>query len=116
MRVYGRVYDINGNPTWTVVETDANGHSDMVYVTALVQWLKLNYGESPMYGTAGIPARESVVQQVFPDYFVRMAQQKFTSYFASLLITKESSTTPTYDIKIMTNSGVRLNLTVAVPT
>ena len=88
----------------------------MVYVTALAQVLKLNLNESPFYADWGIPAKESVVQQVFPDYFVRRVQQQFSQYFASLVVYKQSLPTPVYNISVVTNAGVKLNANVPVPT
>ena len=116
MRVYGRTYNELGQPSWVEVQTAPDGTNDMVYVTALAQVLKLNYGESPFYANYGIPAKESVVQQVFPDYFVRLTQQQYSPYFASLLVTKVNSTTPTYDIIATTTKGVQINASVPVPT
>ena len=88
----------------------------MVYVTALAQTLKLNLGESPFYANWGIPAKESVVQQIFPDYFVLLTQQQYAPHFAYLSVSKVPSPTPTYRIKAITNKGVQLNASVQVPT
>ena len=115
MRTFGRTTDIYGNMKWVEVQTDSNGGNDLVYVTAMAQVLKLNLGESPFYANWGIPARESVVQQVFPDYFVRQVQQQFAPYFASLTVLKLDSPTPTYDITIITHTGTKLNASVPVP-
>jgi hypothetical protein len=49
MRVYGRVTDELGQKTWVQIQTDSDGNNEHVYVTALVQVLKLNLGESPFY-------------------------------------------------------------------
>ena len=64
MRVYGRTTNEQGQTSWREVDTDANGFNDFVYLTALVQELKLNLGESPFWADRGIPAKPSVVQQV----------------------------------------------------
>lgn len=114
MRTYGRVYDEFGVPTWIVVETDANGHNDYVWATTLVQVLKLNLGESPFYGNYGIPAHPSVVQQVFPDFYVARTQQQFSQFFASLIVAKQNLPTPTYQISITTNAGVKMAAQVPV--
>lgn len=110
MRTYGR--DSNGN--WNVVETDANGYSDYVYITTLIQTLKLVLGESPFFANRGIPAHRSVVQQVFPDYYVTYTQQLFSQYFASLIISKVDSTTPIYNVNIITNYGTKFQQEVMV--
>ena len=110
MRTYGRV----GN-TWEEVTTDSNGFNDQVYITTLIQVLKLNLGESPFYANYGIPARQSVVQQIFPDYYVSYVQQQFSPYFASLTISRVSESPPTYQVNLITHTGVKLNTNVAVP-
>jgi len=105
MRTYGRTTDEFGNKTWVVVTTDANGFNDNVYLTTLAQVLKLNLGESPFFGNYGIPAHPSVVQQVFPDYYVQITQQQFAQYFASLIVSKASSPSPVYNINVITHYG-----------
>jgi hypothetical protein len=81
----------------------------------LAQVLKLNLGESPLYANYGNPAHESVVQQVFPDFFVRRVQSQFSQYFASLIIAKVPLPTPVYNITLVTNNGVTVNANVPVP-
>lgn len=107
---------IGGSPKyiWVAVETDANGNNDNVYITALLQCLLLNLNESPFYGDWGIPAHPSVIQQVFPDYYVSLIQQRFAPYFASLLITKLPSATPTYRVLITTHTGTQVEAIVPV--
>lgn len=119
-RTYGRTYDANGNPTWIVVKTDAQGFNDFVYATAIVQVLKLNLGESPFYANYGIPAKPSVVQQVAPDYYTLRTQQQFSQYFASLIVAKSINHTPkgapipTYKVNITTHQGVKLATEIPV--
>lgn len=108
MRTYGRV-----NGVWTKVETDAAGFNDYVWITTLIQTLLLNLGESPFYGNFGIPAHPAVVQQVFPDYYVAVTQQQFSQYFASLIIAKQPSPTPTYRVSVTTNQGVKVAASIA---
>lgn len=112
MRTYGRVYDEYGNSTWTLVETDPNGHNDLVYATALVQTLKLNINESPFYASSGIPAKPSVVQQIFPDYYVAMTQQQYAPHFADLSVArvpnKNGDPKPVYSVAATTKSGTTL--------
>jgi hypothetical protein len=114
MRTYGRVTDEYDNKKWVVVTTDANGFNDNVYLTTLIQVLKLNLGESPFFGNYGIPARPSVVQQVFPDYYVQTTQQQFAQYFASLIVAKVSAPTPIYNINVVTHYGALPEITVPV--
>lgn len=116
MRTWGRVYDLYGNATWVKVETDANGFNDMVYVTTLAQVLKLNLGESPFYANYGIPAHQSVMLQVFPDFYITYTQQQFAKYFASLIVAKVNTPDPRYNISVTTNQGVKLNTSVPIPT
>ena len=108
MRTYGRLVDQNGNQSWVEVTTDANGFNDMVWVTTLIQVLKLNLNESPFYGNYGIPAKPSIVQQVFPDYYVAIVQQQFSQYFANLVVSRIPGQTPTYRVNITTQQGVKI--------
>jgi hypothetical protein len=123
-RTWGRTYDLLGNPTWQLVQTDANGLNDNVYITALAQVLKLNLGESPFYADYGIPAHQSVVTQIAPDFYMTRTQQQFAKFFASLTITKLAPTppisgraapSPTYQIRAVTHTGVILP-PVTIPT
>jgi hypothetical protein len=101
------------------VTTDANGFNDLVYVTALAQVLQLNTNESPFYANYGIPARESVLSQVAPDINVTFIQQQYAQYFSVLLVAKRPSggpgSPPTYDIHVLTRSGVVLRQSVVTP-
>lgn len=115
MRTYGRIYDQDGkNPRWVVVETDQNGMNDQVWITTLIQVLKLNLNESPFYGDWGIPAKPSVIQQVFPDFYVARTQQRFAQHFASLIVAKENFPVPTYKVNVTTNQGFKLAMDIAV--
>lgn len=109
MRTYGKI-----NGVWQKVETDAAGHDDYVYITTLAQNLKLVLNESPYFALDGIPAQDSIVTQIFPDFYVAQIQRKFAQFFVSLNISKRNGTTPTYDINLMTNKGVVVNQVVAV--
>jgi hypothetical protein len=114
MRTWGRTYDEEGKATWVMVTTDANGFNDQVYLTTLCQVLKLNLGESPFYANYGIPAQQTVVTQVFPDFYVMQVQQQFASYFASLTITRVPNvSSPQYNIVAVTHSGAILTRQVA---
>ncbi len=92
---------------WIEVATDAQGFDDYVWITTLIQCLKLNLGESPFYANYGIPAKPSVVQQVHPDYYVARTQQQFAPRFASLIVSKLPLLTPTYKISVTTNQGIK---------
>lgn len=118
MRTYGRVYDENNVPSWVVVTTDDNGFNDAVYMTTLIQCLKLNLGESPFYANYGLPDHQSIMQQIAPDYYVSQTQQQFAQYFANLSISKlppGKNNTPTYRVNIITQQGYR-PMMVDVPT
>ena len=119
MRTYGRIYDRNGkNPKWVQISTDANGFNDYVYITTLIQVLKLNLGESPFWANYGIPAKNAVLQQIAPDFYAIKTQQQFSGYFANLIITPIKIVTnpsnPTYQVNITTHSGAKFQETIAV--
>lgn len=114
MRTYGRLVQPDGSLKWVVVETDAEGHDDYVWITTMIQCLKLSIGESPFYGNHGIPAQRSVVQQVFPDYYVSQTQRQFSPYFASLQISKLPSAEPKYQVNVTTQQGVKRSMSIAV--
>lgn len=117
MRVYGRFTNNQGKRIWVVVQTDTQGNNDLVYVTALAQYILLNLGESPFFGSAGIPAEESVVQQVAPDLYMSLAQSVFAPHFASLILTRlPDSVIPIYSMNIITHQGVPLSASVPIPT
>ena len=113
LRVYGRVTNPDGTKKWVVVETNPQGYNDAVYITALIQCLKLNINESPFWANYGIPAKSSIVQQVWPDFAVSLMQQRYASYFASLTIVRQPTFTPTYQVNITTNQGNRITETIA---
>jgi hypothetical protein len=98
--------------------TDANGLNDMLMLTTLAQVLKLNLGESPFYANYGIPAKNSIMSQIHPDYNVLFTQQAFAGQFMSLIISAFSDTdlNPVYDIYVTTKLGVKLNVTIPIPT
>lgn len=115
MRTYGRLPpDETGYRRWQVVETQRDtGSNDHVYITTLIQCLQLILGESPFYANHGIPAEISIIQQVFPDFYVAQTQAQFAPYFASLIITKVPGLiTPTYRVNIVTNFGTRHELDI----
>lgn len=104
MRTYGR--DASGN--WVTVTTDDNGYNDAVWLTTLVQNLKLAPQESPFFANHGIPANGSVIQQILPTFYVNRLQQQFSQYFSSLQIALMESYPPVYNIFAITNSGSKI--------
>lgn len=110
MRTWGRV-----NGVWTEVETTVDGDDTPVWITTLIQTLKLELGESPFYAQYGIAARQSIVNQIAPDYSVSIIQQQFARYFASLSIQRViSAGDPTYAINAVTLRGQTIFQTIAV--
>lgn len=99
MRTYGK--DQSGK--WQLVT-----ETSYIWLTTLIQNLRLIQGESPFYSTAGIPAYQSIQTQIAPDIAVNNIQSQFAQYFSSLVISKVSGTSqPTYNV-----SAVFLNGTV----
>lgn len=114
MRTYGRI-----NGVWVVVETDAQGNDDLVWLATLAQCLQLTPGESPFFANYGIPAQQSVVTQIFPDYYVALMQSLFAQYFSSLAIARIRpqdgvQVDVQYDVHVVTHSGALLNQQVAI--
>ena len=115
MRTYGRVTNKDGTKSWVEVTTDNQGYNDYVWLTTLCQTLQLNLNESPFFANYGIPSQQSVLQQVFPDYYVSITQQQYSQYFANLNISKVNSPTPTYQVSVVTSQGVPALEYVPVP-
>jgi len=114
MRTWGRITNEDGSKTWVQVSTDANGYNDSVYLTTLAQALKLNLGESPFYANLGIPQMQTIMTQVFPDFYMMNIQTQFAPYFASLTITRVPNfSPPKYNVVAVCHSGAILNQTVA---
>jgi hypothetical protein len=122
MRTYGRIVPDPLYPDvkkWVIVETDANGFDDMVWLTTLIQTIKLNLGESPFFANYGIPAHASVVSQLAPDYYMNLTQQKFASHFLSLVISRQLDApdergvlSPYYLVNVITQYGAQLTAVV----
>lgn len=116
LRTWGRPHNRDGTyGPWTEVTTTASGQDDLVWFTTLCQVLLLNLGESPFFANYGIPAHASVVTQVFPDYYVAFTQQQFSRYFASLIIAKQNTPDPRYNVNVTTHAGVKLNANIPIP-
>lgn len=117
MRNYWRVQNSAGELVWAEANTDVNGYNDFVYFTNLLQVLQLGLGESPFYSSTGIPAQQSILQQVWPDFYVAVVQQQFAPYFVSLLISKvQNAPRPTYNIYILAHSGASLSVNLVPST
>jgi hypothetical protein len=123
MRTYGRIVPNILYPDvkqWVVVNTDANGFNDMVWLTTLIQVIKLNLGESPFFANYGIPAHPSVVVQIAPDLYMNNIQQQFSQYFLSLIIAKlpnqpdpdVGAPSPSYNVSVITTYGAYLSQVV----
>jgi hypothetical protein len=114
IRTYGRTGQVNGmGGQWRVILPDANGDVSNIWLTTLCQVLKLSRNEDPFFGNFGIPAQTSVIQQVFPTFYVNQTQAQFAQYFASLVITQAPGPTPVYFVKAVCHSGAILTATVA---
>ena len=114
LRTYGRTYDLYGKPTWIEIVTDDNGYDDAVWITTLIQCIKLNLAESPFYANYGIPAQQSVVTQIFPDYYISLLQTYFSPYFASLQVSRVSANEPVYNVDVITHQGAKIQTQIAV--
>lgn len=115
LRTYGKIYATDGSYTWAEVTTDTNGYNDAVYLTTLAQTLKLNLNESPFFSNYGIPQYQTIMTQVFPDYYVMVTQSQFAQYFASLTVIRLPNTTsPEYRVRVQTNYGSMIDTTVPV--
>lgn len=110
MRTWGRQKQPNGSwgPWIKITE------NQFVWLATLVQSLRLNQNESPLYGNFGIPAQASVTTQIAPDAAVARMQAYYVQYFASLAISAVPlSVEPTYNVEVVLNDGTILNETVA---
>ena len=100
---------------WVEVSTTDDGYDDAVYLTTLIQVLLLFLNESPFFANYGIPAKESIIQQMAPDFYIAQTQQQFSQYFASLTVARQLSNPPTYLINAVTHQGFRVNTAIPVP-
>lgn len=113
-RTWGRTYDEFGNATWVMVTPDSEGNSDALYLTAIAQVIQLQLNESPFYANYGIPAQQSVMTQIYPDYYAMKIQEQFSNFFASLLISREPQTNPPmYNVQAITHKGAILGVSIA---
>lgn len=122
MRTYGRIVPDPLFPDvkqWVEVDTDENGFDDMVWLTTVIQTIKLNLGESPFYADYGIPAHASVMSQIAPDTYLSRIQQQYAPYFLSLIISKQPDKpdergipSPSYLVSVITKYGAFLSAQV----
>lgn len=114
MRTYGRITNEDGTQTWAEVSTDASGFNDGVWITTLAQCLLLNLGESPFFANYGIPAQQSIIQQVMPDFYIAQTQRQFAPYFASLIVAKVEGREPHYKVNVTTQQGVKITGSIPI--
>lgn len=115
-RIYGRInVGTVSDPVlkWVEVDQAPDGDTGYVYLTNLIQVLKLNLGESPFWGNWGIPAHQSVETQIAPDFYVNFTQQNFAQRFAALTVAKTDDNPPTYQINSTFFNGTAPQATVA---
>ena len=104
MRTYGRA-----NGVWQEIT-----ETSYIWLATLIQVLRLQKGESPIYGNYGISAKQSVLTQMAPDADVATVQQQFSQYFASLTIQRVPNTlNPTYNVSVVFLNGTSIQTTVA---
>lgn len=113
MRTFGR----DNTGVWHEVTTDSSGFDDDVYLTTLAQVLTSDINESWLYPELGIPARQSVIGNTHPDYFVDRVRAYFAQFFAniSILTTTDTQTnTPIYYVDVLKNDGSVYQSTIYV--
>jgi len=85
-----------------------------IWLTALVQTLRLTTGESPFYGNYGIPGQEAVMTQVAPDVALNRTQAQYAPFFASLTIVRQQNASePTYNVYATFQNGTKIQTIVA---
>ena len=85
-----------------------------VWLATLAQTLRLEQGESPVYGNYGIPGHQSIMSQIAPDAAVIRTQNQYSPYFANLTVLKQQNTAnPTYNINAVFQNGTIISTTVA---
>jgi hypothetical protein len=116
IRTWGRLSNPTpgGPPVWVPVVTQSNGDNSAVWFTTLIQCLLLNLNEDPRFANWGIPAQQSVLTQIFPDFYTYQTQSQFKQYFLNLTVQKVNSPTPTYNINAITFSGATLSAVIPV--
>ena len=65
-------------------------------------------------GNYGIPATQSVITTVFPDFYTAQTQQQFAPFFAALSIQRViGASQPIYNVRAVCHSGAILTAEVA---
>jgi len=104
-----RTYGKNEQGKW--VEVRETGY---IWLATLAQTLRLNEGESPIYGNYGIPAKQSVMTQIAPDAAVNRTQSQYSPYFSQLRVIRDQlAAQPTYYINAVFQNGTTIQTTVA---
>lgn len=125
MRAWGRVRDPDTGAfipdpvtgmLWRMVETDPiTGDNSAVYLTNLCQVFLLNLNESPFYANYGLPAQQTIMTQVNPNFYVARTQSQFSQFFAALLVSNppaNANEAPVYKISVTTFNGARIIVNV----
>lgn len=103
MRIWGRV-----GGQWVMVDSPP----DAVNLTWLLQVFRLNLGESPFWADWGIPQYQTILTQIFPDFYVTRTQSRFSGLFASLAVTKGQSPDPVYNVTVTLHNGQQVSIDV----
>jgi len=105
-----RTYGVDPNTGQWVKVTQTS----YIWLATLAQTLRLNQGESPIYGNYGIPAEQSVMTQIAPDAAINRTQSQYAPYFAKLTVVKDQAATqPTYYVNAIFQNGTTIQTTVA---
>jgi hypothetical protein len=115
MRTYGRVKQPDGTYKWYEVSTPASGDNSLIWLITFCQVLKLFLNESPFWGNYGLPAKQDVLQQIFPGAYVTQTQRQFAQHFASLIVYQQPDPEPHYVVNITTLSGEKVQVNMGVP-
>ena len=78
---------------------------DLVRFAELCQVLKAEPREMPFNSNYGIPAQESVMSRIFPDYWMMKVQSQFVQFFLSLIISRDKSADFGYRVEVTLNNG-----------
>lgn len=105
MRVWGR----NAAGAWVAITNPSYAR-----LLQLEQTLRLNQGESPLYGNVGIPAQQSVNTQIAPDAAVARTVAQFQPYFASLTVKRDNTASdPTWALRAIFLDGTIVEALIA---
>lgn len=102
MRVWTRVRQSDGTRRWQAVD------GDQANIAWLQNALLLQLGEAPFNAEWGLPIRDTLVTQVWPDYYVNLTKQRFRDTFPMLQITRERNGKQAdlgYSVRALLNDG-----------